>query len=369
MQSGRCNRCPPFWLASLPQGGNTSESAHHQQSHSRSRLDDAKDCCLAQSPGIPQDVSQHLAEPSEGTSQARPDVRAAKQAEYRKIGSHTRHYTESSRNCSRSWASAEDSRPAESGSIGSILKERSGGLPVKALLAPALIVVDLDSGFDAETLIAALQAPGESEMEEEALRIRYFEAMDMSLDRRFSDVIQLQSEEDLDSDDDDHYERLITPGTLVEPNAWPMRIQPTDFSIDGTSGESSRPSSGSDLCSLQPPIHPVRAAVVKQAQNSTASGACVPSSLRRTSTRDLSCKSQDFNPERVHIASMDISGFRQESRMRSEFPLDDDLLPFGSLSITSASGILSKSLTCQMSTSGKATVRTPGIIKKRGIDG
>jgi hypothetical protein len=79
-------------------------------------------------------------------------------------------------------------------------------------------IVDLDSSSDDESQNLALSGLN---LAEEEQRIRYFEAMNLSLERRFSDVVQLYPSVELDSDDDgDFHERLITPGTLETPDAW-----------------------------------------------------------------------------------------------------------------------------------------------------
>lgn len=363
MQSGRRKQPPSarpldFSLPSvteLPQGDNISESADHQHSYSRSR------CDKTQCPGIPQDVPQQLSEPSKGTLQAKPDIG---EAEYRNTGSDTRRYTESPRNCSRSWAYGEDRRGPTKDGIIHVLEKIPVALPAKTSLTPAPFIVDLDSGLDDQTPIAALQKPSDSDMEEEERRIRYFEAMDVSLDRRLSDVIQLQSEEDLDSDDDDNHERLITPGTLVEPDAWPMETSPAGFALDGTRGESSL--SGSDLCAFERPVHPPRITVLKQTRNETASGACLPSSVLCASPGAQPYIPQDLDPERVHIANMGLSVFPQNSRMSPELSSTEYIPPFGHRS--PASIISSKSPTCQVPTSGKATVRTSGIMQEGSVD-
>jgi hypothetical protein len=105
-------------------------------------------------------------------------------------------------------------------------------------------IVDLDSSFDDEV----------TDLSEEDQRLRYFEAMDLSLERRFSDVVQLYTSDELDSDDDgDFHERLITPGAVDTPSAWLVRT-PQGTTAKRHSALSPRPSDATEPFPSYPSI-------------------------------------------------------------------------------------------------------------------
>lgn len=193
-------------------------------------------------------------------------------------------------------------------------------------------IVDLDSSLDDESQSSALTG---LDLAEEERRIRYFKAMDLSLERRFSDVVQLYSSLELDSDDDgDFHERLITPGALEVPNAWLVRTPqdavakklppPSSQSLSPSKLEPSSPavSFSSGLATPRMP-RPVNRTDTPQISTSDAR----PQTALVSSIRPISPKPdrKDLHTSRMQPAATGISDIQVHSaRAPQRSPIMED---------------------------------------------
>ncbi|GHJ87198.1 hypothetical protein NliqN6_3600 [Naganishia liquefaciens] len=293
--------------------------------------------------------------------------KAAKQDGCKNIGRDTRDYAGVSESFPRTRLSSRDSQ-RQAGS--SLPPTETGGwelsLSGKTLFGPATcfapLIVNLDSGFDDETHMALLHGLEHTsqEEEEEEQRIRYFRTMDLSLERRFSDVVQLEPDEDPDSDDDDCQERLITPGTLAEPDAWLLKTPRAEHPMVETKNGSSRHSkqfSGFVSSPSERPLNLSPSVEIDQARSSTVPERCVPSGMFRILSASSPMQPQSLEREVAQTAGVEQSALRQEIQTSSDYLLQEGL-PMSRLSIISPLSILSKPMSRQGTFAPKAIVRT-----------
>lgn len=172
-----------------------------------------------------------------------------------------------------------------------IKRQGSGPSATEGLTATAPFIVNLDSRFDDESQSVSIIG---FDLTEEEQRMRYFEAMEHSLDRRFSDVVQLQPEVELDSDDEGEYhESLITPGTFAEPDDWLARTPRAGTWREVSSEPTSKRSETPDLSPLE--LSTCSPPECKTPQTQAPSTCKTPKVLQQSSPNSRSGKAVDLS--------------------------------------------------------------------------